>query len=124
MSLFISNYNIMVYSYLLLLAGTLNTERCGRELSSIKVLTVYSVVIDTSRTPRVLEEDGRGYWFIDRETMEEDIRQHNFLEYGEHNGNLYGTKLDSIRDVIRQGKMCVLDCSPAVSTLLLNYVCG
>lgn len=55
--------------------------------------------------------------------MEEDIRQHKFLEYGEHNGNMYGTALDSIRDIIRQGKMCVLDCSPAVSALLLNYIC-
>lgn len=78
------------------------------------------VVPYTSRTPRVLEENGRGYWFIDRETMEEDIRQHKFLEYGEHNGNLYGTKLDTIRDIIRQGKMCVLDCSPAALKILHN----
>lgn len=102
------------------------THDVGRDsvgLSSIEVLTIYSVVVDTSRTPRVLEENGRGYWFIDRETMEEDIRQHKFLEYGDHNGNLYGTKLDTIRDIIRQGKMCVLDCSPAVSTFLLNYMC-
>jgi guanylate kinase len=70
----------------------------------------------------VLEENGRGYWFIDRETMEEEIRQHKFLEYGEHNGHLYGSKLDSIRDVIRHGKMCVLDCSPAVSIISPNYV--
>jgi guanylate kinase len=97
-------------------------ERHHMGLNNIKVLTAYSVGTGTSRPPRVLEENGRGYWFIDRETMEEDIREHNFLEYGEHNGNLYGTKLDSIRDVIRQGKMCVLDCSPAVSTLLLNYI--
>jgi len=106
------------------LALTHNVGRHSVGFSSIEVLTVYSVVVDTSRTPRVLEENGRGYWFIDRETMEEDIRQHKFLEYGDHNGNLYGTKLDTIRDIIRQGKMCVLDCSPAVSTLLLNCICG
>lgn len=34
--------------------------------------------------------------------MEEDIKHHKFLEYGEYNGNLYGTHLDSIRDVIKQ----------------------
>nr|CAD7443380.1 unnamed protein product [Timema bartmani] len=78
------------------------------------------VVPFTSRPPRVLEEDGRGYWFIDRETMEEEIREHRFLEYGEHNGHLYGTKLDSIREVIRHGKMCVLDCSPAALKILHN----
>lgn len=78
------------------------------------------VVPYTSRIPRVLEENGRGYWFIDRESMEDDIREHKFLEYGEHNGHLYGTKLDTIRDVIRQGKMCVLDCSPSALKILHN----
>lgn len=52
--------------------------------------------------------------------MEHDIREHKFLEYGEHGGNLYGTNLDSIRDVINQGKMCVLDCSPVVRTMYSN----
>jgi len=49
--------------------------------------------------------------------MEHDIREHKFLEYGENGGNLYGTNLDSIRDVINEGKMCVLDCSPVVCLL-------
>ena len=47
--------------------------------------------------------------------MEKQIKDHKFLEYGENNGNLYGTSLDSVRDVIADGKMCVLDCSPPVS---------
>lgn len=58
---------------------------------------------DTSRPPRVLEENGKNYWFIEREDMEEEIRKNNFLEHGEHNGHLYGTHLDSVRDVIKQG---------------------
>lgn len=60
---------------------------------------------DTSRPPRVLEENGKNYWFTDREEMEEEIRSNNFLEHGEHNGNLYGTHLDSIRDIIKQGNI-------------------
>lgn len=52
--------------------------------------------------------------------MEEDIKEHRFLEYGEHNGHLYGTSLDSIRDVIKQGKMCVLDCNPTALKILHN----
>ncbi|XP_072378740.1 protein PALS2 isoform X2 [Diabrotica undecimpunctata] len=78
------------------------------------------VVPFTTRTPRVLEEAGQSYWFTDREAMEEDIRNHKFLEYGEYNGHLYGTHLDSIRDVIKQGKMCILDCSPMSLKLLHN----
>ncbi|XP_028150511.1 protein PALS2 isoform X2 [Diabrotica virgifera virgifera] len=78
------------------------------------------VVPFTTRPPRVLEEAGQSYWFTDREAMEEDVRNHKFLEYGEYNGHLYGTHLDSIRDVIKQGKMCILDCSPMSLKLLHN----
>lgn len=52
--------------------------------------------------------------------METDIREHRYLEYGEHGGHLYGTKLDSVRELIRAGKMCVLDCSPAALKILHN----
>ncbi|XP_033207773.1 MAGUK p55 subfamily member 6 isoform X3 [Belonocnema kinseyi] len=79
-----------------------------------------TIVPFTSRPPRVLEEDGRSYWFTDRDSMEVDIREHRFLEHGEHGGHLYGTKLDSVRDLIRAGKMCVLDCSPAALKILHN----
>lgn len=60
-------------------------------------------ITDTSRPPRPLEENGKGYWFVDREDMEQEIHENNFLEHGEHNGNLYGTHLDSIRNVIKDG---------------------
>ncbi|XP_019887736.2 MAGUK p55 subfamily member 2 isoform X3 [Ooceraea biroi] len=79
-----------------------------------------TIVPFTSRPPRVLEEDGKSYWFTDLESMETDIREHRFLEHGEHGGHLYGTKLDSVRELIRAGKMCVLDCSPAALKILHN----
>jgi hypothetical protein len=50
------------------------------------------------------EDNGVRYWFVDREDMEWGIKNHEFLEYGEHNGNLYGTKLDSVRAIIDEGK--------------------
>ncbi|XKL67103.1 hypothetical protein PGB90_010523 [Kerria lacca] len=74
----------------------------------------------TSRPARELEENGKSYWFLDREEMEKQIKQHKFLEYGEYNGHLYGTSLDSIRNVINEGKMCVLDCSPPALKILHN----
>ncbi|KAF2898279.1 hypothetical protein ILUMI_07895 [Ignelater luminosus] len=74
----------------------------------------------TSRPPRVLEENGQTYWFADRAEMEEEIKKHKFLEYGEYNGHLYGTHLDTIREVIKQGKMCILDCSPQSLKILHN----
>ena len=60
------------------------------------------------------------YWFVDREDMEWGIKNHEFLEYGEHNGNLYGTKLDSVRAIIDEGRTCILDSSPQ-SLKLLRY---
>lgn len=65
-----------------------------------------------------MEENGQSYWFQDRPSIEQEIKEHAFLEYGEHNGHLYGTKLETVRSVIRSGKMCVLDCSPAVRDLI------
>ena len=38
-----------------------------------------------------------------------------YLESGEYEYNLYGTKLESIKNVMAEGKMCILDVSPQVS---------
>lgn len=78
------------------------------------------VIPHTSRPIRALEENGQGYWFTDRETMEHDIRENRFLEYGEHNANLYGTHLDSIRNVIKSGRMCIIDCNASSLKMLHN----
>lgn len=40
-----------------------------------------------------------------------------FLEYGEHNGHMYGTSLDSVKDVLDSGKICVIDIEPHVSVI-------
>ncbi len=66
----------------------------------------------TSRPKRPEEDSGVRYWFVDREDMEFGIKQHEFLEYGELNGHLYGTRFDSVTALIDQGKCCVLDPSP------------
>ncbi|KAJ0181678.1 hypothetical protein K1T71_002400 [Dendrolimus kikuchii] len=79
-----------------------------------------AVVPHTSRPPRAMEESGQSYWFVSREEMERDAHAGRFLEYGEHNGHLYGTHLDSIRAVIKEGKMCILDCAPQSLKLLHN----
>lgn len=46
--------------------------------------------------------------------MEADIADNAYLEWGEFGGHLYGTKLDSIRDIMHNGRMVILDCSPQV----------
>uniref|UniRef100_A0A3B3D2Z1 MAGUK p55 scaffold protein 2b n=1 Tax=Oryzias melastigma TaxID=30732 RepID=A0A3B3D2Z1_ORYME len=68
----------------------------------------------TSRKPKVDERDGQMYSFMTRSEMECDIRNGRFLEHGEYDGNLYGTKINSIHEVIETGKICILDVNPQV----------
>lgn len=36
------------------------------------------------------------------------------MEYGEYKGNLYGTSVDSVKEVLSSGKVCVVDIEPHV----------
>ncbi|KHJ46467.1 Hsp90 protein [Trichuris suis] len=65
----------------------------------------------TSRARREHEVDGRDYYFVNRDMMEQDIQNHLFIEAGQYNGNLYGTSIGAVRDVAEQNKHCVLDVS-------------
>lgn len=47
--------------------------------------------------------------------MEKDIKESRYLEHGEYDGNLYGTKIDSIHEVVEAGRTCILDVNPQVS---------
>lgn len=49
--------------------------------------------------------------------MEVDIKAGRYLEHGEYEGNLYGTKIDSIHEVVDAGKMCILDVNPQAGAL-------
>ncbi|KAG0228390.1 hypothetical protein BGW42_002234 [Actinomortierella wolfii] len=66
-------------------------------------------VSHTTRQPRPGEEDGIAYFFVDRSTMEQMIRENKFLEHAEFAGNLYGTSIQTVQDVEKQGKICILD---------------
>ena len=76
------------------------------------------VLPHTSRPIREGEVNGRVYHFVHRDIMEREIEDSGYLEWGELQGHLYGTKLDSIRNVIRNGKICVIDCNPQSIKLL------
>lgn len=75
---------------------------------------------DTSRAPRITEDHGKQYYFVSEESMQKDMASHRFLEYGTHENAFYGTKLDTIRDVINGGYIAVLDVEPPVITLFYS----
>jgi len=76
-------------------------------------LTLMSVP-DTTRAPRKDEEHGRSYFFVSHEQMMKDIAENEYLEYGTHEEAMYGTKLDTIRNIHAQGLMAILDIEPQV----------
>merc|ERR550532_1129438 len=71
-----------------------------------------SCVPHTTRPRRDHEVDCRDYHFVEStDQMERDIQNHLFIEAGQYNDNLYGTSVQSVRDVASQGKHCILDVS-------------
>ena len=50
-----------------------------------------------------------------------DVEQNKYLEFGSHEGAMYGTKLDTVRNIITQGKMPLLDVEPQVYVTTVNH---
>uniref|UniRef100_A0A7N6B7B9 Disks large homolog 1 n=1 Tax=Anabas testudineus TaxID=64144 RepID=A0A7N6B7B9_ANATE len=71
-----------------------------------------SCVPHTTRPRRDYEVDGRDYHFMSsRELMEREIQEHKFIEAGQYNNHLYGTSIQSVKEVAEKGKHCILDVS-------------
>ncbi len=50
--------------------------------------------------------------------MMRDIAKNEYLEYGTHDDAMYGTKLETIRNMNRQGLMAILDVEPQALKVL------
>ncbi|XP_057163266.1 guanylate kinase isoform X2 [Ursus arctos] len=66
-------------------------------------------VSHTTRDPRPGEENGKDYYFVTREVMQQDIAAGDFIEHAEFSGNLYGTSKAAVRAVQAMNRICVLD---------------
>ncbi|XP_066853800.1 protein PALS1 isoform X2 [Anser cygnoides] len=89
-------------------------QNCGQNelrqrLMNNEVDRFASAVPHTTRSRRETEVAGRDYHFISRQAFENDIAAGKFIEYGEFEKNLYGTSIDSVRQVINSGKICLLN---------------
>ncbi|XP_058489740.1 MAGUK p55 subfamily member 7-like isoform X1 [Solea solea] len=67
----------------------------------------------TTREKRRQESEGTDYHFVSVSVFEEDILNHRYIEYGRYKGHYYGTSLDSVRKVMAEGKVCLLDVHPS-----------
>ncbi|XP_069505078.1 55 kDa erythrocyte membrane protein [Ambystoma mexicanum] len=66
----------------------------------------------TTRPPKKSEEDGKEYHFIANEEMTKGISSNEFLEYGSHQGYMFGTKFETVHQIHQQGKIALLDIEP------------
>ena len=57
----------------------------------------------TTRPPRVGEQYGRHYFFVERTDFEKEIAEGIFLEHAEVHSNLYGTSRTTVDTLLSQG---------------------
>lgn len=100
-------------------------QNCGQNELRLRLLNseadrFATAVPHTSRSRRDNEVAGRDYHFVSRQTFEADIMAGKFIEHGEFEKNLYGTSVDSVRQVINSGKICLLSLSTQALKSLRN----
>ncbi|GAB1302910.1 55 kDa erythrocyte membrane protein [Apodemus speciosus] len=66
----------------------------------------------TTRPPKKSEEDGKEYHFISTEEMTKNISANEFLEFGSYQGNMFGTKFETVHQIHKQDKIAILDIEP------------
>lgn len=63
----------------------------------------------TTRKPREGEENGREYFFLDKDQFERMIDQDELIEYAKYVDNYYGTPKDYVMGKMAEGKDVVLE---------------
>ncbi|KAM9042516.1 55 kDa erythrocyte membrane protein isoform 1-T1 [Megaptera novaeangliae] len=66
----------------------------------------------TTRPAKKSEEDGKEYHFISTEEMTRSISANEFLEFGSYQGNMFGTKFETVHQIHKQDKIAILDIEP------------
>uniref|UniRef100_G3NYQ2 Membrane protein, palmitoylated 4a (MAGUK p55 subfamily member 4) n=1 Tax=Gasterosteus aculeatus TaxID=69293 RepID=G3NYQ2_GASAC len=96
----------------LLGATRVGVNELRKRLIKLNPSTFQGPVPHTTRPIRAGEETGREYHFVTKELFEYMVCNHRFVEYGEYKGHLYGTSTDAIDEVLKRGRMCILDVEP------------
>ncbi|XP_029967130.1 MAGUK p55 subfamily member 4 [Salarias fasciatus] len=105
---------------LIILVGAtgVGVNELRKRLIKLNPSTFQSPVPHTSRPIRAGEQPGREYHFITKELFEYMVCNNRFVEYGESKGQLYGTSTDAIDEVLKRGRMCIVDVEPhSIQTL-------
>ncbi|XP_047193175.1 MAGUK p55 subfamily member 4-like isoform X1 [Scophthalmus maximus] len=93
-------------------ASGVGVSELRKRLIKLNPSTFQGPVPHTTRPMGAGEQTGREYHFVTKELFEYMVCNHRFVEYGEYRGHLYGTSTDAIDDVLKRGRMCVIDVEP------------
>jgi len=66
-------------------------------------------VSHTTRAPRLEEENGVHYHFVEMQMMKRELDDGKFIEHASVHGNLYGASIAAVEAVRDSGRICVLD---------------
>ena len=70
---------------------------------------MYMSISATTRAPRPGEVNGKDYWFLSKEEMQDMILNNKLLEWAEVYGNYYGTPAEKVQEMLEQGKDVLLE---------------
>ena len=100
----------MSKGFLLIISGPAGTGKgtVCKELLNRNNDIVFSVSA-TTRSPRVGEEEGKNYFFIDQGKFETMIEENEFLEHAYVHTNYYGTPKKFVLDQISKGEIVLLE---------------
>ncbi len=97
-------------SFLLVLSAPSGTGKTtiAKSLLAARDDIAFSVSA-TTRDPRAGERSGVDYHFLDRADFEQRIDKGEFLEWAEYSGNLYGTLVSEVEEILEAGQHVVMD---------------
>lgn len=63
----------------------------------------------TTRKPRAGEEEGKSYFFVEKEAFEQTIAEDGLIEYASYCGNYYGTPREYVEACLDKGQDVILE---------------
>ena len=66
----------------------------------------------TTRKPRAGEEEGKSYFFVEKEAFEQTIAEDGLIEYACYCGNYYGTPREYVESFLDKGQDVILEIDP------------
>jgi len=75
-------------------------------------------IAHTTRPQKQGDVQGERFFFTDRDSMTSDISMGRYIEYGQHEGAVYGTKVDTVKKIHQNNMIAVLDVEPQALKIL------